>query len=140
MPRSPSNLKLLKFIYSLDTNGSSSLGPQSLFKCDISDEDHVSLIPSKSLVEVLDIRYSSSNAYVCLLKDFLSSHQNFFGTVWCLYQFSVIRNHCQHILLISTVTHYHTISTFYRELVVFYRTLNFCYQRSLLLRRVEKVS
>lgn len=80
MPR-PSNLKLLQFMSSLGTNGNSSLGPQSLFNCDLSDEDHISLIPSKSVVEVLDIRYSSSNAYACLLKDFLSSHQNFFGTV-----------------------------------------------------------
>lgn len=75
-----SRQELLKFVTTLASSGCESIGPQCTYISDIADNDN-SLLLSKAVAEVLEVKYGSRSSYAPALVDFLSSHQSFFGTV-----------------------------------------------------------
>ena len=75
-----SRRELISFAKTLVSSGCESIGPQCTYVSDVADEDN-SLIPSKAVAEVLEMKYGNRSSYAPALADFLSSHQSFFGTV-----------------------------------------------------------
>ena len=73
-------LRLRHFISTFLISGVRCLGPQCNFICG-GFEDTCEIIPSKCIVDVLELKYSTKNPYAPTLVDFLSSHQGLFGTV-----------------------------------------------------------
>ena len=75
-----SNKLLHNFVTALLNSGCKSLGPQSSFISDASS-DHGTLVPSKCVAEILELKFDGGSTFAPALADVLSSHQKFFGTV-----------------------------------------------------------
>ena len=73
-------LRLRHFISTFLSSGVRCLGPQCNF-IGGGFEDTCEIIPSKCVVDVLELKYGTKNPYAPTLVDFLSSHQGLFGTV-----------------------------------------------------------
>lgn len=71
---------LRDFIAVLVNSGCNSLGPQSSFISDASSH-HGTLVPSKCVTEILELKFTGGSLFAPALADVLSSHQKFFGTV-----------------------------------------------------------
>ena len=73
-----SRRELISFAKTLVSSGCESIGPQCTYVSDVADEDN-SLIPSKAVAEVLEMKYGNRSSYAPALADFLSSHQLFWN-------------------------------------------------------------
>lgn len=73
-------LRLRYFISTLVNSGLHCLGPQCNFICE-GFEGRCDIIPSKCIVDVLEVKYGAKSPYAPALVDFVSSHQGIHGTV-----------------------------------------------------------
>ena len=60
-------------------SGCEAIGPQCTFLSEVTENS--SIIVTKSVAEILEIKFGTRNSFAPALGDFLSSHQTFFGTV-----------------------------------------------------------